>query len=450
VARDTGRRRTARLTGAASAALAATVVPVFLTGALSRPMGEELVFGDAGAGVAVTAFFVAAGVAASPMARVTQRLGVRTSMRLGITVSAIGCLAIAGFARSFWHLLAALVLVGAVVGLVDTAAAGAFAAAIRRGRQGVAFGIKEASVPIASMVAGMSVPLAAAWLGWRGAFAAVALLFPAAWFLVPGATAIRPQPLAAADGTAGAGPPPATATPSSAGKADAGKAGAGQAGAGQADAGQAGAVQAGAGQSGAGQAGAGQAGSLRQIRWIALGIAAGAGAANAAATLLVPTASSAGLSPSAAGILLAVASVASVVVRVLAGWVADRSAATPISWVAAALGIGGFGAAFLALSGPPVVVAAGAVLALGAGWGWTGLAFLTAVRLAPAAPARAAGIVLTGLAIGGAIGPVAFAWVGARAGPGAAWGLATAGFAAGAAITATAGRRANGRRVSLP
>jgi predicted MFS family arabinose efflux permease len=400
---DAGRRRTARLTGAASAALAATVVPVFLTGALSRPMGEELGFGDAGAGLAVTAFFVAAGVAASPMARVTQRLGVRTSMRTGIAVSAIGCLAIAGLARSFWHLVAALVLIGPVVGLVDTAAAGAFAAAIRRGRQGVAFGIKEASVPVASMVAGVSVPVAAGWLGWRGAFAAVALLLPAAWFLVPRATALRPSPLAADDGTDGGDV--AAAAP----------------------------------------AGGRPAGSLGQIRWMALGIAAGAGAANAAATLLVPTASSAGLSASAAGILLAVASIASVVVRVVAGWASDRSASAPNGWVAGALAVGALGAVTLAVSGPPAVVVAGAVLTLGAGWGWTGLAFLTAVRLAPEAPARAAGIVLTGLAIGGAVGPVAFASVGARAGAAAAWGLATAGFVAGAIITAAAGRRATHR-----
>jgi predicted MFS family arabinose efflux permease len=407
---DAGRRRTARLTGAASAALAATVVPVFLTGALSRPMGEELGFGDAGAGLAVTAFFVAAGVAASPMARVTQRLGVRTSMRIGIAVSAIGCLAVAGLARSFWHLLAAMVLIGPVVGLVDTAAAGAFAAAIRRGRQGVAFGIKEASVPVASMVAGVSVPVAAGWLGWRGAFAAVALLLPAAWFLVPRSTTLRPSPLAADDGTDGGDVPASAAAPR-----------------------------------GAGPAGAGPAGSLGQIRWMAVGIAAGAGAANAAATLLVPTASSAGLSASAAGILLAVASIASVVVRVVAGWASDRSASAPDSWVAGALAVGALGAVTLAFSGPPAVVVAGAVLTLGAGWGWTGLAFLTAVRLAPDAPARAAGIVLTGLAIGGAVGPVAFASVGARAGAAAAWGLATAGFVAGAIITAAAGRRATHR-----
>jgi predicted MFS family arabinose efflux permease len=405
VARDAGRRRTARLTGAASAALAATVVPVFLTGALSRPMGEELGFGDAGAGVAVTAFFVAAGVAASPMARVTQRLGVRTSMRLGIAVSAIGCLAIAGLARSFWHLLAALVLIGPVVGLVDTAAAGAFAAVIRRGRQGVAFGIKEASVPVSSMVAGVSVPAAAGWLGWRGAFAAVALLLPAAWALVPRTATLRPSPLAADDGTVGADVPSAAAA----------------------------------------AVGGGQAGSLGQIRWMALGIAAGAGVANTAATLLVPTASSAGLSASAAGILLAVASIASVVVRVVAGWASDRSATAPSSWVAGALAVGALGAVTLAVSGPPAVVVVGAVLTLGAGWGWTGLAFLTAVRLAPDAPARAAGIVLTGLAIGGAVGPVAFASAGARGGAAAAWGLAAAGFVAGAIITTTAGHRASQR-----
>jgi hypothetical protein len=422
------RRSTARLTFAASGALAATVVPVFLTGALSRPMGADLGFGDAGTGLAVTAFFVAAGVAAAPMSRVTQRVGVRAAMRLGVTVSALGCLAIAGLARSFWHLVVALTLVGSVVGLVDTAAAGAFAGAIRRGRQGLAFGIKEASVPIASMVAGVSVPFAAAWLGWRPAFAVVVVLAPAAWVAIP-----APRPPARA-GVAGA--PDASAPPAGSpdvGAPDLGSPGAGSPGAGAPAAGAMGEPER------RPQEPTGT--SMTSIRWMALGIGAGAGAANAAATLLVPSATSAGMTAATAGILLAVASIVSVVVRVGAGWASDRSESAPVGWVAGALAIGAAGTVVLAATAQPVLLVVGAVLTLGAGWGWTGLAFLAAVRMAPAAPARAAGVVLTGLAIGGAIGPTAFASLSARAGTSAAWWLAAAGFLLGAALTALAGRR---------
>jgi predicted MFS family arabinose efflux permease len=374
----------ARLTLAASGALAATVVPVFLTGALSRPMGEDLGFGAAAAGLAVSTFFVAAGLAAPLMARLTQRVGTRTAMRVGVTISGLGCLAVAGLVRSYWQLLAVLVVGGAVVGLVDTAAAGAFASAIRRRRQGIAFGIKEASVPIASMIAGVAVPVAAGWLGWRGAFVGVVVLFPVVWLAVP-ATGRSPE-------APGAQAPPGGTAPVRDG--------------------------------------------LRTVRLMALGIALGAGAANAAATLLVPSVTEAGLSAGAAGLLLSVASAAAVVIRLGAGWASDRSTAPPARWVAGGLGLGALGTIALAAGGPPSSVVVGAVLALGAGWGWTGLAFLAAVRAAPSAPARAAGIVLTGLAVGGAAGPAAFAALSARAGTSAAWWLASAGFLLGAATTA--------------
>jgi MFS family permease len=413
------RRQTARTTLAASAALAATVVPVFLAGALSGPIGEELGFGPAAAGLAITGFFVAAGVAAVPMARLTSRLGVRVAMRAGIAVSGAGCLLLATAARSWWHLAVLLVLVGSVVGLVDTAAAGAFAGTIRRARQGLAFGVKEASVPIASMIAGVSVPLAAAWWGWRAAFATVALLFPLAWLLVPADRTVPSE-----DGGE-EGPPVTGGTPppSTAGAADTGPVTVTDtlAGAGEAEA---------------------AARSLAPVRALAVGIAAGAGAANAAATLLVPTATAGGLSGSAAGVLLAVASVASVAVRVGAGWAADRAALSPVTWVTGALALGAAGTAILAVGVHPVTVTAGAMLTLGAGWGWTGLAFLAAIRLAPTVPARAAGTVLTGLAIGGALGPSAFAALAASSGAPTAWSAASIAFVVGAAVTALAGRRA--------
>jgi MFS family permease len=394
----TGRRHTARVTFAASGALAGTVVPVFLTGALSGPMGADLGFGDAATGVAVTVFFAVAGLAAVPMSHLTRRLGVRTAMRSGVAVSAVGCLLVATVVSSWWQLAAVLGIVGSVVGLVDTAAAAAFAGTIRRARQGLAFGIKEASVPVASMVAGVAVPLAASWFGWRLAFAAVAALLPLAWWAVPAPE----QPHAGGDDD-GAGPAPAPVPAP------------------------------------------GEVGAPRgRIRLLALGIGAGAGAANAAATLLVPTVTAAGMAVGAAGVLLAVASVASVLTRVGVGLAADRTRLSPIWGTAGALGLGALGTALLAWAAGPVAVVAGALLALGAGWGWTGLGFLAAVRLSPGAPARAAGTVLLGLATGGAIGPLLFGTVTERLGPAAGWRFATLAFLVAAAVTlAVAGRSAD-------
>lgn len=60
------------------------------------------------------------------------------------------------------------------MGRVDTGAARAFSDRVPVGRQGLAFGIKEASIPGASMLAGLSLPVIAAALGWRASFVAAA------------------------------------------------------------------------------------------------------------------------------------------------------------------------------------------------------------------------------------------------------------------------------------
>jgi MFS family permease len=405
----TERRHTVRVILAASAALAGTVVPVFLTGALSGPMGADLGFGEAATGVAITVFFALAGVAAVPMSHLTRRLGVRTAMRTGVVVSAVGCLLVATVVRSWWQLAVVLGVIGSVVGLVDTAAAAAFAGTVRRTRQGLAFGVKEASVPVASMVAGVAVPLAASWFGWRWAFAAVAALLPLAWWAVPAPD--RRSASAQTDERAAAG----------GGSPDGGSDGG-----------------AGSHRSPASPAAASPT-SPREVpgrlRLLALGIGAGAGAANAAATLLVPSVTAAGMAVATAGILLALASVASVVVRIGVGWAADRTRLSPGRGTAGALALGAVGTGLLALTTWPALVVVGAMLTLGAGWGWTGLGFLAAVRLSPGAPARAAGTVLLGLATGGAIGPLVFGAVTERVGPAAGWWSATVAFLLAAATT---------------
>lgn len=88
---------------------------------------------------------------------------------------------------------------------------------------------------------------------------------------------------------------------------------------------------------------------------------------------------------------------------------------------------------------------AGGLLALGAGWGWTGLVFLVAVRADPTAPAAAAGVVLAGLSTGGALGPLLFGLlVGALGYP---WGWSAA---AAAMVLAAAAIMASHRAMPPP
>lgn len=169
----------------------------------------------------------------------------------------------------------------------------------------------------------------------------------------------------------------------------------------------------------------------------AVAVGLGAGAATAGATFLVPGTTARGLSTATAGVLLVVASLASIATRIGTGRWADRPDAQPARAVAALLALGGTGGVLLAAPLPPVVAGGGALLLLGAGWGWTGLAFLAAVRARPDAPAVAAGEVLTGLGVGGALGPLAFGALAANLAYEAAWAATAAALLLAAATAAS-------------
>jgi MFS family permease len=324
---------------------------VFLLGALSDEIGESLGFGSARTGIAVTVFFITGASTAVLMGRVTDRVGATSAMRWGAAITGMVLLGLGLLAREWWHLAVLLALGGFAVGLVDTGGARAFADAVRAERQGVAFGVKEASVPAAALLAGLSIPLLAQRMGWEATFTVAAMGVPVVWWLVP-------------PGLRGGRRTPDQHTPR-------------------------------LGRS-----------SMRLVVFT-IGVGSAAAASSAAATLFVPAATDGGWSPSAAGLVLAAGSMASISVRIAVGWLGDRTPERIPALLAGGIALGAAGAAVLGLGARPLFVPA-ALLLLGAGWGWSGLAFLSAVRANPDAPATAAGIVLTGLAGGGSVGPAAF------------------------------------------
>ncbi|MCO8128016.1 MFS transporter [Acidimicrobiia bacterium EGI L10123] len=360
---------------AGSVALTTTVVPAFLTGALSGRIGDDLGFGGGGAGAAVAAFFVGAGIFAVPMGRVTERIGPTRALRAGALVSAAAALGIAAFASSLWQLVVLLIVAGSAVGLVDTGAARAFGDSVPSTRHGIAFGAKEASVPAASLAAGLSIPILAEQLGWRSAFVAGALLAPLVWVLVPRLAADRPPSRDGRGGDSRRGP----------------------------------------------------------LVLFAGGVALGVGAATAASTLLVPAIEDRGWDEADAGLLLAVASSASIAVRLAAGSRGDRRPLSTWAMVATLLTVGAGGAVLLATTSAGPAGVLGAIAVIGGGWGWTGLAFQTAVRVGRDRPAAAAGLVLTGLSVGGAVGPAAFGAIASALSYSAAWAAAAAALLGGAA-----------------
>lgn len=367
---------------AGSLALSVTVVPAFLTGALSGRIGADLGFGAGATGAAIAAFFVGAGVFAVPMGRLTERIGPTPALRTGTTVSGACSLFVAVAADRWWQLCLALVVAGSSVGLVDTGAARAFGDVVPEGRQGSAFGVKEASVPAASLLAGLSIPVLVDSIGWRAAFAIGAALVPLVWLVVPRLAGVP------------AAPPeePGERAPAA-------------------------------------------------LVVFAVGVGLGCGAATAAGTLLVPAIEDRGWAERDAGILLAAVSVASIAVRVTAGRRSDARPGGAWRELVALLAVGAGGALLLAGSDTGLAGVVGALAVIGGGWGWTGLAYLTAVRVGGHRPAAAAGVVLTGLSVGGAAGPAAFGAIASAASYRAAWLAAALALVLGAAGIAAARRR---------
>lgn len=373
----------------AALALVSAVLPMFLLGALAPRVIADLAVDEVAIGGLVAVFFLAGAVTSVPGGHLTDRVGATTALRLGAVLAAGVAITVAVAGTALWVLVVLFALAGMAVPLADTGGARAIAAGVPRSRQGIAFGGKEASIPVASLLAGLTVPLLGAQLGWRPAYAVAAGLAAAVALVVPRGL----DPPVRTD-VAGVEPHTAAPVPDAPDLSV----------------------------------------PVRRAALLLLALAAGFGsaAANAAPTFLVASAVAGGLAEARAGIVLAVASSAGVAMRLASGVAADRFAGSERRLTAGLMALGGGGMLVLALGTTPSITVVGAVLALGGGWGWTGLAFLAAVRLLAERPARAAGMVLAGLATGGALGPLGFGVLAAGPGYANAWtaGAVSMGIAA--------------------
>lgn len=358
-----------RTTIVSAAALSTSALPFFLFGALSVAIQAELGFSETAIGALGTMLFVSAAVAAAPAGRLVERVGAGVALRMGVALAGIAAGVIGWLAQAWWQFAAPMVVVGCGMAMIDTGAARAFSDRVHTGRQGLAFGVKEASIPAASMLAGLSIPTVATWLGWRASFVAAVAVAALVFVLVPSPSSLRrassdAQPVLPLRSAGIASP---------------------------------------------------------AIIRFAAGLGFGTGAATAGAAFLVPALVEEGVSERTAGVVLATASIASILVRLGTGWAADRPRVRPVVLVSSLMATGAGGALILASSAPRLALATGAVLLLGAGWGWTGVAFFAVVRANPMTPAAAAGVVLTGLGTGCALGPLAFGAVADRASYPTAW-----------------------------
>jgi MFS family permease len=360
--------------GGALTTTVAVAFPVFLIGGLAVQVSDDLRFSPAGLGLAVSAYFGVSALASLPAGALVERYGAARISRFGIALSAASMIGIAAAADALWSLVAILALGAGANAMGQLASNTSLSRHVPAGRQGLSFGVKQAAIPVSTLLAGAAVPTVALTLGWRWAFALGGLLAAAAIPLVP-RTGDRTEVSANIRERRATG------------------------------------------------------------ALVVIGLAAtlAAGSANALGTFLVDSAVARGIAPGPAGLSLTLGSAVCVVARILGGWQADRRPGRQVGVIAGLLACGAVGLALLAVPGSLPLIA-GVVLGFGLGWSWPGLMNFAVVRLHPQAPAAATSITQTGVYAGGCVGPLGLGAVATLASYPTMWIVAAGAMVSAAAL----------------
>ena len=375
-------------------AVTSITLPTFLVGTLAVQLRQSLHFGPAELGVVVGCSYVGSTVFAIPSGRLAEEFSGLRMLRYATAVSGLVMLLIAAAVHAWPELAAALVLAGAASSGGQVAANLFLARRIDSRRQGLAFGIKQASVPLAFLLGGLAVPAVALTVGWRWAFVGAACLAAVGILALP-----HPRlSMAAQRHRAALSRRHEPTLPLAA---------------------------------------------------LAVGFGLTLTACSSLGAFLVSSAVADGLSPAEAGLLAALASASAVVVRVSVGHLADRRGGRHLAFVITMMLTGAAGFCLLALGAElawPLLFIPGAVVAFGIGWGWNGLFNFAVVHTHPLSPARASGITQTGGRLGSVVGPLGFGVLVSHVGYPAAWAVACGEMLLGAA-TMVAARALLARRI---
>ncbi|MGF1617143.1 MAG: MFS transporter [Acidimicrobiia bacterium] len=371
------------------ASLVLAALPVFLVGGLAVQIRSDLGFSESALGAAVTIGFAAGALAAPFGGRIADRLGARTSLYTGALLAVIALLGIGLVADTWGVLVLFLVVTGVSIAVTDPGLAILVGRAIRPQRQGLAFGIKEASIPAATLVAGLAVPVIALTVGWRWAFGVGLVPLLVVVFLLPRVVRDSEPSSPVAKLAAGAA-----------------------------------------------------IGTTRQRAIVLSAVAAalGTAAASGVGVFLTESAVAMGMTQGNAGFLLAVGSGAGIVARISAGLAADRTGGTQFKLISLMLAVGAVTIA-LGGTGSTAFLVVGTIGAFTGGWAWTGIFFLSLIKSSPSTPGAVAGIGTFSLGVGNASGPLLFGLIAENASFATAWLVAGVAAGIGAVLMAAAHRQ---------
>ena len=360
------------------------IYPSVLVGAYAVRLQHDLGFGTAELGIVISVRFVASTLSSALGGPFIDRVGASTGLRIATFVSAGSSVGIALLVHSWPGLALGLAGSGLGAALCQLSANRLLVLRTADHRLGVGFGIKQAAVPSAALLAGFTVAALGMGMSWRTTYLAAALVAMTLSALAPRAKtrmSARPRPEKITD-----------------------------------------------------------AERAPLLRLAFAGASAGA-AGNSLALLAVDAFEEGGFSETSAALILAVGSGAALGVRVLAGWVVDRRQASGHPQLVILLAAGTIGFLVLATASNRVLMVAGGMVAFAAGWGWNGLLYFAATRSAGTRPATATGLVMSGVGAGTIFGPLLIAFIADHAGYGMAWGTAAGLIAAGTVMARVAGVR---------
>jgi len=343
--------KSAKAIAISSIATIACAFPMMLTGALAVQMREEIGFGAAALGLLIAAFRGTSAGTTFLWGKATDRLGAVVALRLATVVSAISCAGVA-LSESYGAVLTWMIIGGSGIAIALPATNRLMVHSVPIGRRGLGFGIKQSSLPMASVLAGLSIPLVALTVGWRYAFWLGSGLSIAVLLSIG-----RRSPEARQAAKQRSKPPPVDHR------------------------------------------------GLLLVMGIAFGI--GNFASSAMPAFYVDAAVGAGTNAGVAGTVLAVAGLCAIAVRFGAGFASDRIDFGHLRLCALLLTVGAVGQAMLA-TGLPGWMAAGVLIGMGGVWGVNGIFWYALMRAYPTFPGTATGVVATIGHAGGTLGPLAF------------------------------------------
>ena len=353
-------------------------LPVYLVGTLATMIRPDLGFSSIGTGGAVSLFMATSALSGLVLGRWVQDWGTSVAVRVGAGVTGLSMLGIAVFAHNWVILAGLLVVAGGANATAQMAANMVLAERSSPINDGLAFGTKQAAVPLATMLAGLSVPVVLGAIDWRWVFVfgaglagTIAVIIPQ--FVVGGISTSR----------TGAG---------------------------------------------------GDTNSKKPLDRMVIGLVTvgaffAAGAATSFAIFIVEFAVSTGWTPGAAGTLLAVGSIGVLLSRIAAGWIIDLRTSrggSPVALKPASImmALGSAGMLLVMIAGrSPTLLVVGAMLSLIMGWGWPGLMHLAVVSMNREVAARSTGFILVGVFGGGVVMPVLLGLIAEYFSYQAGWGL---------------------------